>query len=49
MKSPYTTRPYRLRPKTGADRRRTVILYTAATAGPLAFMATIMAAALMSH
>ena len=49
MKSPYNTRPYRIRPKPGTDHRRRVMLYAAATAGPVAFMVTGMAAAMTSH
>ena len=46
MKNPYNTRPYRVKPKPGADRRRTLMLYMAAISGPMAMMVMIAAAAM---
>ncbi len=43
MKSPYNTRPYALKARPGASRRRDLMMYTAIFAGPAA--ATVMAVA----
>ena len=49
MKNPYNTRPYRVKPKPGADRRRTLMLYTAIISGPIATIVMIAAALTTWH
>ena len=44
MKSPWNTRPYAPKPRSGRQKRHDLVLYTALFAGPVA--ATVMAAAI---